>query len=71
MGDKSDNIPSIIKKCGPKTAEKLALNNSELIKLFEKNTDAKKQYDINRSLIDFNYINRIIKNEFLKNITFN
>lgn len=56
IGDKSDNIPSIVKKCGEKTAYKLATNESALQALFEKDKNAKAQYDLNELLIDFSKI---------------
>jgi 5'-3' exonuclease len=71
QGDKSDNIPSIMKKCGPKTAQKLANNADELEKFFIKNPSARVQYEINKKLIDFNYIDEIAKDKFLEKIEFN
>jgi 5'-3' exonuclease len=56
IGDKSDNIPSIVKKCGEKTAYKLATNESALLALFEKDKSAKEQYELNELLIDFSKI---------------
>lgn len=65
LGDKSDNIPSIIKKCGIKTAEKLALNPDQLQKIFDKDPDAKKNFERNQKLIDFNYIDEKLKHDYL------
>lgn len=56
LGDKSDNIPSITRKCGEKTALKLASNQDMLNRLLEKDEEAKKQYELNDLLIDFNNI---------------
>lgn len=56
LGDKSDNIPSITRKCGEKTAYKLANNPELLSNLLEKEPEAKKQYELNDLLIDFNNI---------------
>jgi 5'-3' exonuclease len=56
IGDKSDNIPSIIKKCGEKTAQKLSSDESALLALFTKDDNAKKQFELNDLLIDFNKI---------------
>jgi len=56
MGDKSDNIPSIMKSCGPKTAERLSNNPEELEKVFVKNPAAKIQFELNQKLIDFDKI---------------
>lgn len=68
LGDKSDNIPSIMKKVGPKTAEKLANNPQAMQEFFEKNPDALKQYSINRTLIDFNYIEKTAKDALIKQL---
>ena len=67
MGDKSDNIPSIFKKCGPKTAEKY-YENSEL---FQKQLEKENSYDNferNKKLIDFNEIPEELLSEFRKTI---
>lgn len=56
LGDKSDNIPSIMRKCGEKTALKLASNQDMLKNLLEKDETARKQYELNDLLIDFNNI---------------
>jgi len=56
LGDKSDNIPSILKKCGEKTAHKLATNEGALTALFDKDASAKAQFELNELLIDFNKI---------------
>ena len=64
-GDKSDNIPSVIPKCGIKTAIKL-YENEDLFKKKIKNVEsAEKQYLFNQKLIDFNFIPNEIKNEFI------
>jgi 5'-3' exonuclease len=56
LGDKSDNIPSITRKCGEKTAYKLATNQELLKNLLDKEPEAKKQYELNDLLIDFKNI---------------
>lgn len=69
MGDKSDCIPPIQKNVGPKTAEKLAMSSDLLAAFFDKNPCAKKQYDLNRLLIDMNEIPQAFKDvvrEFIK-----
>jgi 5'-3' exonuclease len=63
LGDKSDNIPSITKKCGDKTALKLAKDAQLLDKLLSTDTNAKNQYNLNELLIDFRYIPEVYKNE--------
>lgn len=55
-GDTSDNIQSIAKKVGPKTAYKLASSPELLQSFLDKNQDARIKYELNRTLIDFNYI---------------
>lgn len=55
MGDKSDGIPGVFKKCGIKTAEKLYENQS----LFQERLNKENAYhlfEFNKSLIDFNMI---------------
>lgn len=64
IGDKSDNIPSIAKKCGDKTADKL-LENLDLLTKYLENTCIKQQYDLNKKLIDMNYIPK----EFFDNMS--
>lgn len=53
-GDPSDNIPAIYKGCGKKTAQRLANNPEELEEMLIKKGRA--QYDLNRQLVDFDYI---------------
>lgn len=65
-GDVSDNIPSIAKKVGEKTAEKLAKNQEALDNLFVKNPDAKKQYELNKLLISFENIPKQYQNQIGK-----
>jgi 5'-3' exonuclease len=67
-GDKSDNIPSIMKKVGIKTAEKLAKDDDIFIKFCEKNPDAYTRYKLNKLLIDFTEIPTVLKDAFLKRI---
>lgn len=68
LGDKSDNIPSIMKKVGPKTAEKLATNPQAMQEFFSKNPEALKQYNINRTLIDFNYIDKKVRESLMRQL---
>lgn len=65
MGDKSDDIPSIFKKCGPKTAEKY-YENSELFEKQLEKEDAHERYEKNKKLIDFNEIPEELVSEFRK-----
>jgi len=67
-GDKSDNIPSVFPKCGPKTALKY-FNNKELFeKKLVESENYQKQYEINKKIIDFNFIPQHLINEFLDSI---
>jgi len=56
MGDKSDNIPAIMKGCGPKTAEKLAKSPEDLAKVLNKDPMIKQQFELNEKLISFEKI---------------
>lgn len=63
MGDTSDNISSIFKKCGPKTAIKCWQDP----KYFEerlKKEDSQKKFEKNQLIIDFNYIPVVYINAF-------
>ena len=55
MGDKSDNIPPIAKRIGKKRASTLMSNPEELDKLLQ-NDQIRKQYELNKQLIDFTNI---------------
>ena len=55
MGDKSDCIPSIFKKCGIKTASKLYDNPDLFQKKMEKE-NAEERYKLNKKLISFDEI---------------
>lgn len=60
-GDKSDNIPPAWPKCGQKTAEKLI---ADPVALQKKIAAAPEQFNLNRTLIDFNYIPAELATEF-------
>jgi len=66
MGDKSDNIPAIIKKCGDKTAEKLLQDTAALQKLLTQK-EVQGQYELNQLLIDLDRIPLDIANRFFEN----
>ena len=55
LGDSSDNIPSIAKRIGEKTALKLATNKELLQKKLEEK-EVRDQYDLNKKLISFENI---------------
>jgi 5'-3' exonuclease len=65
-GDTSDNIPSVFPKCGPKTALKYFENPSLLQNKLEENIEYKKQYELNRNIVDFNYIPEELIKEFIE-----
>jgi 5'-3' exonuclease len=66
MGDKSDNITSVLKKCGPKTAIKCfeddAYFQSRII-----SENAQEKYALNKKIIDFNEIPQHLIDEFCIN----
>ena len=66
IGDKSDDIPGIFKKCGIKTAIKY-YEDEELFNKQLKLENAYNSYMINKKLIDFNEIPEDIATEFLLN----
>ena len=65
MGDKSDDIASIFKKCGPKTALKY-YENQDMFEEQLKKENAYNLFDKNKRLIDFNEIPPILVNQFMK-----
>lgn len=68
MGDKSDNITSIMQRIGPKTAEKLAKDPVALQTLLDKNPEAKANYELNKLLIDFSMIPEELADTFAKKL---
>ena len=62
-GDKSDNIPSVIPRCGMKTAEKY-YNNRELFNAKIKEHNANDAFERNQRIIDFNYIPKNLSDGF-------
>jgi len=68
MGDISDNIPSVIKKCGPKTAIKFYENPSHFEERL-KNENAHDLFERNKILVDFSNIPKKLTTSFIeKNI---
>ena len=67
-GDVSDNIPSIGKKIGDKTAHKLALNPTLLLERFKKDANVKAQYDLNKNLISFEKIPEALANDIVSQL---
>ena len=64
-GDVSDNIPSVFPKCGPKTALKYFENRDLFEKKLLESSAFQLQYELNRKIIDFNYIPEELVNEFM------
>ena len=63
MGDKSDDIPSIFKKCGIKTAAK-CYEDKEYFNKKLKQEDAYERYELNKKLVDFREIPQKLVDEF-------
>ena len=68
MGDISDNIPSAFPKCGPKTAQKCIEDPEFFKKKMAGNPDYYKQYELNKTIVDFNNIPEDLVNEFISSI---
>lgn len=68
MGDKSDGIQSIFPKCGPKTALKYYEDKDLFNKKLKETQGAIEKYEVNKKLIDFDYIPSELKEGFLKEV---
>ena len=64
-GDPSDNIPSVFPKCGPKTALKYFMNRELFEQKLNESETFQKQYELNKTIIDFNCIPEELVNEFM------
>jgi 5'-3' exonuclease len=67
IGDKSDNIPSVFPKCGPKKT----LNYVNDVDTFESDLikyNAFEQYKLNRRLIDFTQIPELLKEDVIEQL---
>jgi 5'-3' exonuclease len=64
MGDVSDNISAIFKKCGPKTALKCFEDPIYFEEKLKKENALEKK-ELNQLLIDFNNIPNYLKEEYL------
>lgn len=68
IGDKSDNIPSVFKRCGPKKTlayiHDIESLERDLIKY-----DAHEQYKLNRRLIDFTQIPHVLQEDIKKQVS--
>jgi len=67
MGDTSDNIPSVLTKCGPKTALKCYQDRAYFEERLEKE-NAHDKLERNKRLVDFNYIPENLVTGFLETI---
>lgn len=65
LGDKSDNIMPIFKKCGPKTCEKY-FEDSDLFEQALKKEDVQDKYIRNKTLVDFNNIPKPFVEKFIE-----
>ena len=63
QGDVSDNIPAVLKKCGPKTALK-CYNDPIYFEERLKKENALQKYNVNKLLIDFNNIPTYLVEEY-------
>ena len=66
LGDKSDNIMPVFKKCGPKTCEKYYNNYSLLEEAFKKEENSYEKFILNRKLVSFDEIPEELINKFLQ-----
>jgi 5'-3' exonuclease len=67
MGDTSDNIPSVLTKCGPKTALKCYQDRAYFDERLKKE-NAYDNLERNKRLVDFNYIPENLVTGFLETI---
>ena len=65
MGDTSDNITSVLRKCGPKTALK-CYNDKTYFDERMQSENAYEKFALNQKIIDFNYIPQNLVDEFMK-----
>ena len=68
MGDKSDDIPPLFKKCGPKTALKF-FEDKNAFEQQLKRENAYERYEQNKKLVDFNEIPEDLALEFMVNLS--
>ena len=65
MGDTSDNITSVLRKCGPKTALK-CYNDKTYFNERMQSENAHDKFALNQKIIDFNYIPQNLVDEFMQ-----
>jgi len=66
LGDKSDNISPVFKKCGPKTCEKYYEYREKLNEAFTKDAEALKRFELNRKIISFDEIPQTFVDKLLE-----
>ena len=66
LGDKSDNIPGIFKKCGPKMVVKYYEDSDLFESALEKEPIARTNFEKNKKIIDFTEIPKKLQDEFYK-----
>lgn len=68
-GDVSDNIKSCFEKYGDKKSYKLVKDNDTLRKMLTENADARRQFALNKSLIDFTQMPSELNDKIVKEVT--
>jgi hypothetical protein len=58
----------VFPKCGPKTALKYFENRELFEKKLQESEVFQKQYELNKTIVDFNYIPEALVNEFLQTV---
>lgn len=66
LGDKSDNISRVFKKCGLKTCEKYYENKNLFLEALNKENGAKEKYELNKKIISFDEIPENFVDKFLQ-----
>jgi len=66
LGDKSDNIMPIFKKCGPKTCEKYYNDRELFLEALKKESGSQEKYELNKKLVDFNEIPETLLNGLME-----
>ena len=66
LGDKSDNIMPVFKKCGPKTCEMYYANKEAFKEALLKEVGAQEKYELNKKLVSFEEIPHMLIESFKK-----
>lgn len=70
LGDKSDNIGGIFKKCGPKIAQRCFDEPEFLEKMYIQQPEAREKFEQNKKIIDFREIPEKLVVNFMSGIEF-